>query len=218
MSRAGTRSTGRALLPESNDERPSDGDAHVGSGGRRDVQRRIDTLTRQAQPVAQGKPSLIKSILCVRGWNLHRRHRPDKPAGSVLAASGKWRCSSARLRERRASGQPKPCSPNYFLDYSVAPLGGRVRSRPRAALRDQAPAAIPAASPIWNGFRSWRRWRRANDAKVVTLPPVLPEPTTGSSRQRRSRRSPAPSIPATDRSGRSRQSSPLRYASSRVVC
>ena len=29
-----------------------------------------------------------------------------------------------------------------------------MRSQPRAALRDQAPAAIPAASPIWSGF--WR--------------------------------------------------------------
>ena len=95
---------------------------------------------------------------------------PDKP-GSVLAASGSG-CSSARLRSD-APRLPKPCSPNYFLDYlSRRWEEGCVRGRERfyeIKLRGYT-------GSFSHLERLLAKWRRANDAKVVTLPPV-PEPT-----------------------------------------
>ena len=69
---------------------------------------------------------------------------------------------------------PKPCSPNYFLNYlSRRWAEGCVRGREllyEIKLRGYS-------GSFSHLERLLAKWRRANDAKVVMLPPV-PEPTT----------------------------------------
>jgi transposase len=143
LSRA-DRSTGRALLPESNDEDPAT--IACGSGGRRDAAAHRH-LTRQAH--RRSRQAIFDQI--------HTLREAGTFIGDIARQTGfgprsirKW-LKFTTPPERRAAA-PKPCSPNYFLDY-VAPLEGRVRSRPRAALRDQAPR-LYRQLPIWSGF--WR--------------------------------------------------------------
>ena len=154
-------------MPESNDEDPAT--IACGSGGRRDAAARRH-LTRQAH--RRSRQAIFDQI--------HTLREAGTFIGDIARQTGfgprsirKW-LQFSTPPERRAAA-PKPCSPNYFLDY-VAPLEGRVRSRPRAALRDQAPRRL-YRQLLPSGAASGEVAPRRNDAKVVTLPPV-PEPTT----------------------------------------
>lgn len=163
LSRA-DRSTGRALLPESNDE-----DAPViarGSGGRREgAAHRY--LTRQAH--RRSRQAIFEQIHILReaGTSIDDIARQT---GFGRRSIRKWLKFTAPP-ERRATA-PKPCSPNYFIDYlSRRWAEGCVRGREllhEIKLRGYT-------GSFSHLERLLAKWRRASGAKVVTLPPV-PEP------------------------------------------
>ena len=199
LSRA-DRSTGRALLPESNDVVTISN----GPGGPGEVAEHRH-LTRQAH--RRSRQAVFDQI--------HTLREAGASIGDIARQTGfgprsirKW-LKFSTPPERRAAA-PKPCSPDYFLDYlSRRWAEGCVRGREllyEIKLRGYS-------GSFSHLERLLAKWRRANDAKVVTLPPV-PEPTTAPTTTIAT--VPAPSIPRPG--GRSRLLSPLRYASSRVVC
>jgi transposase len=165
LSRA-DRSTGRALLPESNDEDV----ATIASGpGGRGAAAKHRHLTRQAH--RRSRQAIFDQI--------HTLRVAGSSIGDIARQTGfgprsirKWLKFTAPP-ERRATA-PKPCSPNYFLDYlSRRWAEGCVRGREllhEIKLRGYT-------GSFSHLERLLAKWRRANDAKVVTLPPV-PEPTT----------------------------------------
>ena len=108
LSRA-DRSTGRALLPESNDEDVVT--IASGPGGRGEVAEHRH-LTRQAHRRSQ--QAVFDQI--------HTLREAGTSIGDIARQTGfgprsirKWLKVGARLPERRAAA-PKPCSPNYFLE------------------------------------------------------------------------------------------------------
>ena len=123
----------------------------------------------------------------------------------------KWLQFSTPPGATRAAA-PKTLLAQLFPRLSARAVGRKGAFAAESCSTRSSSAAIPAASPIWNGF--WRSGCRANDAQSRNV--ASGSRSQRQRRQRRSRRSPAPSIPRPG--GRSRQSSPLRYASSRVVC
>ena len=165
LSRA-DRSTGRALLPESNDEDPAT--IACGSGGRRDAAAHRH-LTRQAH--RRSRQAIFDQI--------HTLREAGTFIGDIARQTGfgprsirKW-LQFSTPPERRAAA-PKPCSPNYFLDYlSRRWEEGCVRGR-ELLYEIKLRGYTGSFSHL---ERLLAKWRRANDAKVVTLPPV-PEPTT----------------------------------------
>ena len=164
LSRA-DRSTGRALLPESNDE-----DFVTISNGPGDPGEVAEHrhLTRQAH--RRSRQAVFDQI--------HTLREAGTSIGDIARQTGfgprsirKW-LKFSTPPERRAAA-PKPCSPNYFLDYlSRRWAEGCVRGREllyEIKLRGYS-------GSFSHLERLLAKWRRANDAKVVTLPPV-PEPT-----------------------------------------
>jgi transposase len=165
LSRA-DRSTGRALLPESNDEDVAT--IASGPGGRGDAAKHRH-LTRQAH--RRSRQAIFDQI--------HTLRVAGSSIGDIARKTGfgprsirKW-LKFTGPPERRATA-PKPCSPNYFLDYlSRRWAEGCVRGR-------ELPHEIKLrgyTGSFSHLERLLAKWRRANDAKVVTLPAVL-EPTT----------------------------------------
>ena len=144
LSRA-DRSTGRALLPESNDE-----DFVTISNGPGDPGEVAEHrhLTRQAHR---------------RSWQavfdqIHTLREAGTSIGDIARQTGfgprsirKW-LKFSTPPERRAAA-PKPCSPNYFLDYCRA-VGRKGAFAAESCSTRSSSAAIAAASPIWSGF--WR--------------------------------------------------------------
>ena len=165
LSRA-DRSTGRALLPESNDEDPAT--IACGSGGRRDAAAHRH-LTRQAH--RRSRQAIFDQI--------HTLREAGTFIGDIARQTGfgprsirKWLQFSTPRSD--APRLPKPCSPNYFLDYlSRRWEEGCVRGR-ELLYEIKLRGYTGSFSHL---ERLLAKWRRANDAKVVTLPPV-PEPTT----------------------------------------
>ena len=163
LSRA-DRSTGRALLPESNDE---DAPAIArGSGGRREgAAHRY--LIRQAH--RRSRQAIFDQIHILReaGTSIDDIARQT---GFGPRSIRKW-LKFTVPPERRATA-PKPCSPNYFIDYlSLRWAEGCVRGREllhEIKLRGYT-------GSFSHLERLLAKWRRASGAKVVTLPPV-PEP------------------------------------------
>ena len=165
LSRA-DRSTGRALLPESNDEDPAT--IGCGSGGRRDAAAHRH-LIRQAHH--RSRQAIFDQI--------HILREAGTSIGDIARQTGfgprsirKWLKFTAPP-ERRATA-PKPCSPNYFLDYlSRRWEEGCVRGR-ELLYEIKLRGYTGSFSHL---ERLLAKWRRANDTRVVTLPPVH-EPTT----------------------------------------
>jgi Transposase/zinc-finger of transposase IS204/IS1001/IS1096/IS1165 len=165
LSRA-DRSTGRALLPESNDEDPAT--TACGSGGRGDAAAHRH-LIRQAHH--RSRQAIFDQI--------HILREAGTSIGDIARQTGfgprsirKWLKFTAPP-ERRATA-PKPCSPNYFLDYlSRRWEEGCVRGR-ELLYEIKLRGYTGSFSHL---ERLLAKWRRANDTRVVTLPPV-PEPTT----------------------------------------
>jgi hypothetical protein len=201
LSRA-DRSTGRALLPESNDEDATT--IACGPGGRRDAAAHRH-LTRQAH--RRSRQAIFDQI--------HILREAGTSIGDIARQTGfgprsirKWLKFTAPP-ERRATA-PKPCSPNYFIDYlSHRWAEGCVRGR---ELLHEIKLRGYTGSFSHLG-RLLAKWRRAGSTKVVTSPPFH-EPTTAPTPTIAT--VPAPSIPRPV--GLSRRSSRLRYASSRVSC
>lgn len=108
LSRA-DRSTGRALLPESNDEDPAT--TACGSGGRRAAAAHRH-LTRQAH--RRSRQAIFDQIHILREAGTSIRDIA-RQTGFGPRSIRKWLKFTAPP-ERRATA-PKPCSPNYFLDY-----------------------------------------------------------------------------------------------------
>jgi Transposase len=164
------RSTGRALLPEANDE----GVAAIasGPGGRRDlVEHRC--LTRQAH--RRSRQAIFDQI--------HSLREAGNSIGDIARQTGfgsrtirKWLKFDAPP-ERRATA-PKPCSPNYFFDYlSRRWAEGCVRGREllhEIKLRGYT-------GSFSHLERLLAKWRRSDDAKVsaapVAGPKIEPKPT-----------------------------------------
>jgi transposase len=165
LSRA-DRSTGRALLAESNDEDAAT--IACGSGGRRDAAAHRH-LTRQAH--RRSRQAVFDQIhtLRVAGTSIGEIARQT---GFGPRSIRKWLQFSTP--PERCATAPKPCSPNHFLDYlSRRWEEGCVRGRElfyEIKLRGYS-------GSFSHLERLLAKWRRANDAKVVTLPPV-PERTT----------------------------------------
>ena len=144
LSRA-DRSTGRALLPESNDEDVVT--IASGPGGRGEVAEHRH-LTRQAHRRSQ--QAVFDQI--------HTLREAGTSIGDIARQTGfgprsirKW-LKVSTPPERRAAA-PKPCSPNYFLKYLLRRWAeGCVRGQ--SCSTRSSSAAIAAASPIWSGF--WR--------------------------------------------------------------
>ena len=108
LSRA-DRATGRALLPESNDEEAAT--IAWGPGGRRDAAAHRH-LTRQAH--RRSRQAIFDQIHILRGAGTLSRYIA-RQTGFGSRGIRKWLKFTAPP-ERRATA-PKPCSPNYFLDY-----------------------------------------------------------------------------------------------------
>jgi transposase len=171
LSRA-DRSTGRALLPESNDEDPAT--IACGSGGRRDAAAHRH-LTRQAH--RRSRQAIFDQI--------HILREAGTSIGDIARQTGfgprsirKWLKFTAPP-ERRAPA-PKPCSPKYFLDYlSRRWAEGCVRGR-ELLYEIKLRGYTGSFSHL---ERLLAKWRRANDCKVVTSPPnheprIAPTTTT----------------------------------------
>jgi len=164
LSRA-DRSTGRALLPESNDE-----DVVTiarDPGGRRDAAAHRH-LTQQAH--RRSRQAIFDQI--------HILREAGTSIGDIARQTGfgprsirKWLKFTAP--PERCATAPKPCSPNYFIDYlSRRWAEGCVRGREllhEIKLRGYT-------GSFSHLERLLAKWRRARDAKVVTFPPVS-EPT-----------------------------------------
>jgi hypothetical protein len=165
LSRA-DRSTGRALLPESNDE----GVVTIayGPGGRGEVAEHRH-LTKQAH--RRSRQAIFDQLRTLRD--------AGNSIGDIARETGfgprsirKWLKFNAPP-DRRATA-PKPCSPSYFLDYlSRRWAEGCVRGR--ELLDETKPRGYTGSFSHLK--RLLAKWRRAKGAKVVTLPPVQ-EPTT----------------------------------------
>jgi hypothetical protein len=123
-----------ALLPVSENEDESDATIAHSSEGRREVAEHR-RLTRQAH--RRSRQAIFDQIQTLRA--------AGSSIGDIARETGfgphnirKWLKFSAPP-ERRATA-PKPCSPSYFLDYlSHRWEEGRLRTRTRAAPRDQTP-------------------------------------------------------------------------------
>jgi transposase len=165
LSRA-DRSTGRALLPESNDEDPAT--IACDPGGRRDAAAHRH-LTRQAH--RRSRQAIFDQIHILRA--------AGTSIGDIARQTGfgprsirKW-LQFSTPPERRAAA-PKPCSPNYFLDYlSRRWAEGCVRGA-ELLFEIKLRAYTGSFSHL---ERLLAKWRHASEAKVVTLP-LVPEPTT----------------------------------------
>ncbi len=165
LSRA-DRSTGRALLPESNDEDAAT--IACGPGGRRDAAAHRH-LTRQAH--RRSRQAIFDQI--------HILREAGTSIGDIARQTGfgqrsirKWLKFTAPP-ERRATA-PKPCSPNYFIDYlSRRWAEGCVRGR-ELLHEIKLRGYIGSFSHL---ERLLAKWRRAGSTNVVTSPPV-PQPTT----------------------------------------
>ena len=164
LSRA-DRPTGRALLPESNDEDVVT--IASGPGGRRDAAAHRH-LTRQAH--RRSRQAIFDQIHILRD--------AGTSIGDIARQTGfgsrsirKWLKFPAP--PERCATAPKPCSPNYFIDYlSRRWAEGCVRGRElfhEIMLRGYT-------GSFSHLERLLAKWRRARDAKIVTLPPVS-EPT-----------------------------------------
>ena len=160
LSRA-DRSTGRALLPEANDQ-----DVVTiarGPGGRRDAVAHRH-LARQAH--RRSSQAIFDQI--------HILREAGTSIGDIARQTGfgprsirKWLKFTAP--PGRCATAPKPCSPNYFIDYlSRRWAEGCVRGREllhEIKLRGYT-------GSFSHLERLLAKWRRARDAKVVPLPPV----------------------------------------------
>jgi transposase len=165
LSRA-DRSTGRALLPESNDE-----DVVTiarGPGGRRDAAAHR-YLTRQAH--RRSRQAIFDQI--------HILREAGTSIGDIARQTGfgprsirKWLKFTAP--PERCATAPKPCSPHYFFDYlSRRWAEGCVRGRDllhEIKLRGYT-------GSFSHLERLLAKWRRAGGAKALALPSV-PERTT----------------------------------------
>ena len=171
LSRA-DRATGRALLPESNDEDAAT--IGCGSGGRRDAAAHRH-LIRQAHH--RSRQAIFDQI--------HILREAGTSIGDIARQTGfgprsirKWLKFTAPP-ERRAT-VPKPCSPNYFLDY----LSRRWEEGCVRGLELLYEIKLRGYTGSFSHLeRLLAKWRRANDTRVVTLPPVhaprtVPTPTT----------------------------------------
>jgi transposase len=165
LSRA-DRSTGRALLPESNDE----GVVTIayGPGGRGEVAEHRH-LTKQAH--RRSRQAIFDQLRTLRD--------AGNSIGDIARETGfgprsirKWLKFNAPP-DRRATA-PKPCSPSYFLDYlSRRWAEGCVRGR--GLLHEIKLRGYTGSFSHLE--RLLAKWRRARGAKVVTSPSA-PEPTT----------------------------------------
>ncbi len=165
LSRA-DRSTGRALLPEANDQ-----DVVTiarGPGGRRDAVAHRH-LARQAH--RRSSQALFDQI--------HILREAGTSIGDIARQTGfgprsirKWLKFTAP--PGRCATAPKPCSPNYFIDYlSRRWAEGCVRGREllhEIKLRGYT-------GSFSHLERLLAKWRHPSDAKVVKLS-LVPEPTT----------------------------------------
>jgi hypothetical protein len=155
LSRA-DRATGRALLPESNDEDAAT--IGCGPGGRRDAAAHRH-LTRQAH--RRSRQAIFDQIHILRGAGASIRDI-TRQTGFGPRSIRKWLKFTAPP-ERRATA-PTLLS-QLFHRLSVRPLGRRVRSRPRAAPRDQAPRVYRQLLPsrAASGEVATRKRRRSRD-------------------------------------------------------
>jgi transposase len=161
------RPTGRALLPESNDEHVTS--ITSGPGGRSDVaEHRL--LTRQAH--RRSRQAIFDQI--------HSLREAGNSIAIVARETGfgsrtirKWlKCGAAP--ERRTSA-PKPCSPHYFFDFlSRRWAEGCVRGR---ELLEEIKLRGYTGS-FSHLERLLAKWRRADDAKASSA--VTGEPKTES--------------------------------------
>ena len=155
LSRA-DRSTGRALLPESNDEDVAT--IANGPGGRREVAEHRHLIK---QTHRRSRQAVFDQIHTLREA---RTSIADiaRQTGFGPRSFRKW-LKFNTPPERRAAA-PKPCSPNYFLDYlSRRWAEGCVRGREllyKIKLRGYS-------GSFSHLERLLAEWRRANDAKVV---------------------------------------------------
>ena len=167
LSRA-DRSTGRALLPESKDEDVVT--IAYGPGGRREVAEHRHP-TKQAH--RRSRQAIFDRIRSLRD--------AGNSIGDIARETGVWSAQHQKMAAiQRASGPTrhgaKDLLAQLFPRLLLAPLGGRLRSRPRAAPRNEAPRLYRQLLPsVAAPGKVAARQRR----QVVTLPPV-PEPTTAS--------------------------------------
>ena len=165
MSRA-DRSTGRALLPESNDEEVAA--IAPGPGGRRDAAQHRH-LSRQTH--RRSRQAIFDQI--------HSLRDAGNSIGEIARQTGfgprtirKW-LKFAAPPERRATA-PKRCSPNYFFDYlSRRWAEGCVRGRQllhEIKLRGYT-------GSFSHLERLLAKWRRAGVAQELPAPPIA-EPKT----------------------------------------
>jgi hypothetical protein len=165
LSRA-DRSTGRALLPESNDEEVAA--IACGPGGRRDAAEHRH-LSRQAH--RRSRQAIFDQI--------HSLRDAGNSIGEIARQTGfgprsirKWLKFTAPP-ERRATA-PKPCSPHYFFDYlSRRWAEGCVRGRQllhEIKLRGYT-------GSFSHLERLLAKWRRAGVAQELPAPPIA-EPKT----------------------------------------
>ena len=165
MSRA-DRSTGRALLPESNDEEVAA--IAPGPGGRRDA---AEHRHRSRQTHRRSRQAIFDQI--------HSLRDAGNSIGEIARQTGfgprtirKW-LKFAAPPERRATA-PKRCSPNYFFDYlSRRWAEGCVRGRQllhEIKLRGYT-------GSFSHLERLLAKWRRAGVAQELPAPPIA-EPKT----------------------------------------
>jgi transposase len=160
LSRA-DRSTGRALLPESDDEDVVT--ISNGPSGPGEVAEHLH-LTRQTH--RRSRQAVFDQI--------HTLRVAGTSIGDIARQTGfgprsirKW-LKFTTPPERRAAA-PKPCSPNYFLDYlSRRWAEGCVRGR-ELLYEIKLRGYTGSFSHL---ERLLAKWRRANDRKVVTSPPI----------------------------------------------
>ena len=165
LSRA-DRSTGRALLPESNDEEVAA--IAPGPGGRRDA---AEHRHRSRQTHRRSRQAIFDQI--------HSLRDAGNSIGEIARQTGfgprtirKW-LKFAAPPERRATA-PKRCSPNYFFDYlSRRWAEGCVRGRQllhEIKLRGYT-------GSFSHLERLLAKWRRAGVAQELPAPPIA-EPKT----------------------------------------
>src|ERR1700722_17103839 len=131
--------------------------------------RRTRDLTRQAH--RRSRQAVFDQI--------HTLREAGTSIGDIVRQTGfgprsirKWLKFSTPPKRRAAA--PKPCSPNYFLDYLS-------RRREEGCVRGRELLYEIKLRGYTGSFshleRLLSKWRRANAAKAVTLPPA-PEPKT----------------------------------------
>ena len=154
------RSTGRALLPKSDDEEVVTASA---PGGRRDIAEHRH-LTRQAHH--RSRKAIFDQVHSLRGAGSSIGDIA-RQTGFGLRTIRKWLKFSAP--PERCATAPKPCSPNYFLDYlSRRWSEGCVRGRELL----QEIKLRGYTGSFSHLERLLAKWRRAGRAEALPARPV----------------------------------------------